>query len=983
MPSKPFIPIVYILLCFVLQNSYASTVLYDDSRGLSNNHVTGIVKDNSGLLWIATLNGLNTFDGYTIKEIAHFKNIKINTLCYDSLQDVLWVGSNAGLFRINNRNSTITDCTVKLKKKDVNQIILYKNSIFILFSHGTIIKLTDTKATPIFGINQLGGKYSYMGKLITSTASGMLYFSITNFKSLLQINLNTGQTSILNHLAINNISSLALFNGNCFALMKSGTTVPLSNNDSINNTTILTQHNLSQLDIIHGFNNEYYASFKDQYGIFRFNLLNKKWQLLNTGENTLFKSKIITSILRDAHRVLWIATNKGLIKIDLEEDNPFKILFDGHSPPISNREILQINERELYVATYAGIYHYDLHHNKAVLIDSARNDTVFPLYTRALCYDQDYLYAGTESHSNYFYRVNLKTNTSEGYFFKTIPDNIHISYVYSIIKGTNNLLWLATDKGIVSYNIITNTITLHNNDKFDVSGTRLFYLSRANQTGCFWAAGRGAFYLIDEQRGIIKSFNEETLNTQFIDDDFIFINEHENGKVWIGTKKSGLIVFDVDHLKTKVISRSDGLSSNEVYGILWQNDSIGWVSTVNGLCRYNRSTNTFNNYFYEDGLSDNEFNQNSLLKANNNVMYFGGINGLNCFNPQLIHEIKDDLSIFSASVSKWNRNSQTFITHHKNESVIMNPNDHLLTFTFGLSDYSQTEAHTYFYRIPGLYEKWVSLGNQNFLRLEGLPAGSYQVDIIGFNKKGTRSKNILSYYITIEQVFYKTWWFYVIIVACIALLIYGYFKWRLRNISQKLKLRTQIASNLHDEVGSLLTSIIISTDSARYNSSTIEEKNKKLEKISSLSRDATNTMSDVLWSIDARNDYAGNLTDRMREQAESMLFPKNIEVEFDFKNTQQHQNIDPEIRQQLYLIFKEAINNIVKHSDATMVKVSYKQTGPSFEMSIENNNHFKTTNIGTYSGQGIKNMQMRAKKIGTTSIFSEQDQTFKVTIRSK
>ena len=390
-----------------------------------------------------------------------------------------------------------------------------------------------------------------------------------------------------------------------------------------------------------------------------------------------------------------------------------------------------------------------------------------------------------------------------------------------------------------------------------------------------------------------------------------------------------------------------------------------WISTVDGLCRYDVRTKTFNNYFLEDGLSDNEFNQNSLFKGADGLFYFGGINGINYFNPKSVQPISDKLTIFNASAVKWNENGQSFVAVNPEEPIRMNPQDHLLSFTFGLSDYSNVDGCSYYYKIKGLHNDWVSLGNQNVLRIDGLPADNYQIEVMGFNKRGIRSVNTLTYQLEIVQVFYKTWWFYVLLALAVIMLVYGYFKWRLQNIKQKLKLRTQIASNLHDEVGSLLTSIIISTDGARYGAATLEEKDQKLERISSLSREATNTMSDVLWSIDARNDFVGNLTDRMREQAEAMLMPLDIEIEFDLSLVDQQQNIAPEIRQQLYLIFKEAINNIAKHSEATLVKVYYNQQGKKFNLRIQNNKLVKAEKICRCARKKLQHVVMfMLKKIG-------------------
>lgn len=982
MPFINAIRLLALALLLTLEAASSSTVLYDDSRGLSNNHVMQVVKDKTGLLWIATQSGLNTFDGYSFKESPEFKNTRINALCYDSVSHLLWVGTPKGLFRISLWNSQVIDYTLLLHQKNVIELFMYNNLLYVVFFHGSVISINrDNKARPVFGIKSLGLKTSYIGKHITHNGKGELYFTINGFDYPFRLNLVSGKTTLLRNDGFRNMAGMISLPEYCFVSAKNGNLLALDSPCMRPSPAYSFYNTSTRISIIHQYQDEYYASSRDQYGVFIFNQQRNAWDLVKTDESVSFKSKIITCIFRDPYNTLWVGTNKGLIKIDTDKKKLFNVLFDGYSPPVSNRQIVEKNRNEFFIATYFGIYYYPLN-NKAILIDSNKNDSVFPLYTRALLYDNEYLYGGTESHSSFFFRVNLKSMKYEGYFFKTITEGEQVGAVYGMLKDHNDIIWLATDVGLASYNKRTATTIVHANDKFSVNGTRLFYMVKSKIKNKFWAAGRNAFYLIDEDNGVEKKFTFDAFSRQLVADDYIFIGEDAGNKLWIGTKKSGIIIFDPNSMTSERVNRAEGLSSNEVYSIIWQNDSIGWISTANGLCRYNRGRRTFNNYFYENGLSDNEFNQNSFLKSANGNLYFGGINGINYFNPETIADQNTSVTLFLASVVKWNQDMQTFNDANSEGGIFMSPQDHLLTFTFGLSDFSQTEGNSYFYRIKGLYDDWVSLGNQNILRLEGLPAGNYTVQIIGYNKNGIRTSNTLTYSIEIVQVFYKTWWFYVLVALGVVLLVYGYFKWRLHNINQQLKLRTQIASNLHDEVGSLLTSIIISTDSARYSSVSSEEKNNKLEKIASLSRDATNTMSDVLWSIDARNDYAGILTDRMREHAEAMLMPLDVDVAFDFTGTQQHQNIEPDTRQQLYLIFKESINNIVKHGKASQVKVIYAQQGKKFRLTVENDIRQDDDDYVAYKGQGLKNMEMRAGKIQAKCECVKHPGSFKVIISS-
>ena len=940
---------------------YADAYLYDESRWLSNNQVNQITKDRTGLLWIATNSGLNSFDGYAFKEATFFKKKVINSFCYDSTSHALWVGTDDGLFKYELKTQQVKAYTNSTQS--VQRIYMYKGKFIVQFLQGDIAEVGwNGVMRKLFNLQSVGVVRKNFRNLGCIDLAGNLYLAVHDYPHLLTVNVNTGKHRILTKVLAKDVWNVSLIDGTCvLACMRKGLQqLSQGKSDILLQNSIQQEHKFS---MIYKFKHEYYALIRGFYGIYQFNTKSGKWRLLESDNDVSFRSKNISTVFRDAHDVLWVGTNKGLIKMTLDIPCSFKTLFDGYLPFVSTRQIIEKNKDELFVATINGIYQYNLRNLKAKLIDSTEFDTVFPIYTRALYYANGrYLYAGTETHENFIYRVDLPNDKCEGGFYTKWPAQTKVSSVFSMYKGIGATIWLATDKGLATYNEEKKTVSVFLSGKFNTHETRLFYVAKSSIPGKFWAAGRASLFLVDEQNGIERTITRTTSPFKLVDDDYIFVGEDVKHKLWVATKKSGMFILDFATQTTEVLTNVQGLSANEVYGILWQDDNIGWISTVNGLCRYDTRTKTFNNYFLEDGISDNEFNQNSLFKGSDGTFYFGGINGINYFNPKDVKPIADKLTIFSASAVKWNESEQAFIEVNTDGQIRMNPQDHLLSLTFGLSDYSNTQGCTFFYKIEGLYNNWVSLGNQNMLRLNSLPAGNYHIEIMGYNKRGIRSTNILSYNLEIIQVFYKTWWFYVLLAMSLVLLVYGYFKWRLQNINQKLKLRTQIASNLHDEVGSLLTSIIISTDSARYASDTADEKDIKLEKISSLSRVATSTMSDVLWSIDARNDYAGNLTDRMREHAEAMLVPLGIEVEFDLSAAQQNQNIAPEIRQQLYLVFKEAINNIVKHASATLVQVYYMQQGKKFRLRIENNNDSKVDPIHS-TGQGLKNMHMRAAKI--------------------
>ncbi len=210
-------------------------------------------------------------------------------------------------------------------------------------------------------------------------------------------------------------------------------------------------------------------------------------------------------------------------------------------------------------------------------------------------------------------------------------------------------------------------------------------------------------------------------------------------------------------------------------------------------------------------------------------------------------------------------------------------------------------------------------------------------------------------------------------------LIYAWFWYRLQQALKIERMRVQISSDLHDDVGTLLAGLAMQSEALEL---TAQEKDKsKLKRISEISRNAMAHMRDTVWAIDARKDKLENLLDRMREHAEETLTPRDIRFDMQVDNLSLKQNLSTNIRQNLYLIFKEAVTNAAKHTNGDTLTVSLKKSGEGFEMRISDNGQviektYKTTGLGT------SNMQMRAEKIdGKLEINRENG--FCVTLRMR
>lgn len=239
------------------------------------------------------------------------------------------------------------------------------------------------------------------------------------------------------------------------------------------------------------------------------------------------------------------------------------------------------------------------------------------------------------------------------------------------------------------------------------------------------------------------------------------------------------------------------------------------------------------------------------------------------------------------------------------------------------------------------------------------------------------SNTMLSLLVSIEWIsepsFPRVWLTEIGVLLEILIFSLGLgYRLRLQDNEKRIvveNLRASISSDLHDDVGSMLSGLSMQAQVLAF---TADVKDKEsLMQISEISSKAMDTMRDTVWAIDSRKDLYDSLLDRMRDFAENTLFKSEISYDIQVQGLGKDESILPNIRQQLYLIYKEAISNILKHANATDVNVLLIKTKKTIELIIKDNGvGLKSTQ---HSGLGLSNMKMRAKKLNATIKIENSD----------
>jgi signal transduction histidine kinase/ligand-binding sensor domain-containing protein len=919
-------------------------------EGLSNRYVTCIRQGKDGVIWIGTKNGLNIYDGYSFKTYFTYSdgislsNSTINNLVVQP-DGTLFVGTLSGLTILpaGNRKPIV----MFRGENIVSSCNSERNTVFISTGEGDIYEIDQSySTTKIYSANA-------PCTLLHTDTRHKLWFCVASPKKMYALDIVThtltqpitpeikGYYNLFSDTVLVYVvkSALSLFNA------KTGTLIPNRFLDSLSsiyqNPGIIYRDRKGYTWINYGFGTLLKLNIHSQ------EVENYSHLFMYAG----FGSRI-TCITEDQSGMLWVGTEGGFVKIPQPPPNFKQYLVNTNmnrtGENISVRGIISDTNGNTYFGTYKGLYQTDGKGKfECYVLDQNRFGTTQPL-------PYQFTWLNGENLLLTSYTKGLLTfNTKTKVFEPAVDHDSANKQLLGLYKAPNGKIWVGSFKGIYEYNPLARTLVeqpfvYEKNKKI---GGSIWCFAQDNK-GNTWVGSNTGLYKIAPNAKVAKRYH--TFSSPALShNEILSIYIRNDSSIWLASKGGGLMYFNPVNDSLVVLNTSNGLSDNIVYGILPNNHFL-WLSTENGLSRFDLEKYTFQNYYERDGINNNEFNAGAFYKKTNGELFFGGINGILSFFPSKLNETIHKPQIILTELSA--NDVQVAYSENIRSEVYLPYDAKFLSLRFALTDFYEPQFNTFYYTIVGLDDHWTKLGSQNFLRLTNLPAGQYELLVKGSNMNGIESSNFIRIYLTVGQVFYKATWFIVVCVLLLAAVIYLIARFRINQVLQLQKLRVKIASDLHDELGSMLTRISILTELLKYQ----KLNNPEIDQIASVSRMATTAMSDVLWSIDARNDKIGNLIDRMRDHADTLLVPLHKNVIFTSEVSDTGIPMEMQVRQGLLLIFKEAVNNIAKHSNATEVVILCNHNNGSIVLSICDNGHGIQVND---NGQGLKNMQMRAAEM--------------------
>ncbi len=922
-------------------------------NGLVQSQPSCLVQDKTGNLWIGTLGGLSRYDGkafttYTVRNGMLDNNVR--TLATDSSGN-LWVGSSEGLSQYDGKT--------------------FKNYVFKNAENNLASSVTSIKT---------GGRDT-----IWCTAAGRVYY------------VTKGKPQLYKTPASNAYVTAILPDNKGFWLAKQGVVYYHHHNvwDSLSFTSLAPNGKPPVITKI----------YKDKQ--------NKIWLTSNAGlyyidsgamkiatlnGQPLTTLPALLAITEDDYGAIWLATYSGAIRYTPKtlqyynkrnglSDNIFTdvltdaegnlwLASDGQgifrysgtqftaldeSLGLPSAQIMGIasdHAGKLYLGTYdAGLYTFQ----DGVIAPLAFPANPTPSIT-ALAYTHDgRLWIGTRAQGLWRYDKIFKN-------YMVPMHHLPSNSIAALYTDTSKRLFIGFPNGAI--------VVVHDTFKTIPVTASVSSFIQIGHDSVLMATSRG-IKLYNE--GNVTDFKTNTATDSFVAECLAI----QGDRLWIGTSDNGVIAYNMHTGKSIIINKSNGLQSDFIYNITTDKEGNVWVGTGFGIHKITLKGTEPVVTFYgrEDGIAGMESNHNAVLNMKDGSIWFGTTNGAFHYQPDSKIISSQPISIVMQSVKLFGENITDTTWYDSTDNWYKVPyNLHLpykknnIAFTFKAITLSGDQHLLYRYKVVGLDAPWSDWSATNTVSYSALPPGQYVLHVQCNGGTGDKQIQELVYPFEIITPFEKTKWFKLAILGICILAGIGFQyiintrKQRRLNLLAKLraeeqgKIRMRTAEDFHDEVGNKLTRINVLVNVLRGKLGKLAPDSERLlAQIEENTGQLYSGTRDILWSLQPSNDNLYEILHRLRDFGVDLF--QDTEVDFEFVGTDEKwrkYSLPLDMSRNLIMIFKEALNNCLKYSKATHVKLDVHFKGRDVLQMVLTDNGIGFDVRTIKKGNGINNMNVRA-----------------------
>jgi signal transduction histidine kinase/ligand-binding sensor domain-containing protein len=933
--------------------------------GLPQNAVTAVVQTRDGFIWIGTYSGLARFDGVRFTEFDSstpgLASSRVTSL-FESNDGALWIGHEGGeLTRFADGKFETRPVNAKWRHGKITCIVADESGdIWLQNDDGLLARARDGLVlTPEPGI--------YTGNLqLTCNKQGNVWVGRNGRISVLH-------QGMLTPLALEAANTNTTFIGIGAArdgglwLVTANQVREWKDGGWINERGISPFNEAPLGKLVETRNGTLVGSTSDH----GFALIFPDGKTSIFSRATGFSSDWILSFCEDQEGGLWVAT--GGAGLALLRESCLQTI----SPPDAwqGRAILSVfadREGALWVGTEgAGAYRFQ----SGSWTNYSVNEGLANPYLWSFAEDNaGNLCAGTWNGGLFIWR---------GGHFEPAPGLQQVvTPMIALLAARQGGLWIGTRMGLLRYNAAGKISWFGKEEPFVNNFVRCITEER---DGTIWfdMAGKGLFCLQD---GGLKSFRiPDGLSSDFVQ----CLHQDEMGGIWIGTFGGGLCRFKAGKFAT--VGKKQGLSDNVICDIEDDGHGYFWISSYNGIIRVSKvelnqcadgKTNSVHciTYGMSDGMPTLECSgglQPAGCKTADGRLWFGTSRGLVMVNPL---EVNANTLPPPVAIEKLLVDGEPATDEDPLVSRLeISPGQHRIEFQYAGLSYTAPEKVRFKHRLDGLDADWIEAGTRRAVDYNYIPPGNYTFHVIACNNDDVWNESGATFAFTILPHFWQTVWFRALGLAGATLLAGGgaWYGTR-RRMRQKLERverqralereRTRIAKDIHDDLGATLTRINLMSQSAKRGMDDAQQTVKNLDQICTTARQLTRAMDEIVWAVDPQHDTLESLASYLGKLTHELLGGSGIRCRLEFPVCLPAWPLSAEVRHNLFLAVKEGLHNVLKHSKATEVQISFTLEPEMVAFTIKDNGcgFEQPTTDGQSASQhnGLINMQQRLQGIG-------------------
>lgn len=938
--------------------------------GLPQESINSIVQTHDGYLWIGTYDGLARFDGskfviFNTGSTPELKTGRITCLFEDARQR-LWIGHDSGAISCyeNGRFRTVAMRT----DLGIYPIIGFgedeSNGLWIMNQRGSLLRERDGV---VFALPSTGKKESELC-LLRRDAVGHLWLlrkgevNRIDRNRLWKAAFMAGESASVCAICPSQDGGLWVLMGNQFRKYLMGEW-----SNEIKKCPPLERNVTSVLETTKGV---LVVGTYDE-GVY---LVEGSGRVVQYNQTNGLSQNWIQSLCEDSEGNIWVGTGNGGLNVLL----PTRV--DVLNPPDQwhGKAVLSVfsGQTGYWMGTEGGgLYRFFngqwSHYGEA---DGLINQTIWSVMQDS----SSNLWIGTGGNGLFVWN---KDRFIQAPCFKDSSLTVN-----AIFQGRLGNLWVGTTKGLLQYK------NGHTNWFGRSSGVILpdvrTVIQDSENVVWFGMAGGGLGKIINDR---VKQFRKRN---GLAGDTVLSLHSEIDGTLWIGTEENGLCRFKQGVFTT--IDLRHGLPDKTICAM--ENDGLGffWISSHRGIFRVSKSdlnlcadgvTNFVHCLLYgrTEGLPSLECSggfQPAISRTDKGQLLVPTRQGVVVVTPRTLIQNSKPPAVFIEAVLL----DGTPIGSPTNGVPLVVPaGGRQVEIRYTGISFSSPDKVSFRNRLSGIQNGWVNAGSQRSATYSYLPPGNYNFEVVACNNDGVWNQEGARLELIIEPLFWQTLWFKLLCVMGGAGMIFGsVWLFLRRRLIRKLEIiehqraiereRTRIARDIHDDLGASLTRIFLLSDPDQPLTS------KSLSMINRTALNLTRSMDEIVWAVNPQHDSLDSLAMYLGRYAEDYLRPVGIRCRLEFPMELPNMTLNAEVRHNLFLVFKEILNNIAKHSHANEVRISLLIKPEHFILTVEDNGcGFTKTNSASRasepgrisSGNGLANIQRRMKDIGGQCIITQ------------